>query len=188
MDHKDHVRLLQSGIPVTGGIWADFGSGRGAFSLALAELLGSQGWLVSVDKNRAALEHAQRSVQKRYPVLDHRILVANFTQPLNLPALDGLVVANALHFLREKDETVRLLSSYLKPGGRFIVVEYNTDRGNHWVPYPFSFTTWLAITQRCGLQKTALLATRPSSFLGEFYSAVSHAPVTHHGLEPHAGK
>ncbi len=178
MDHKDHVNLLRPGIPVNGGTWADFGAGHGAFSLALAEIMGSQGQLISVDNNRNALEHAQRAVKKSYPGIDHRILIANFSQLLDLPALDGLVVANALHFLREKDETVRLLSGYLRPSGRFIVVEYNTDRGNHWVPYPFSFTTWLAIAQRCGLQKTALLATRPSSFLGEFYSAVSHAPAT----------
>jgi ubiquinone/menaquinone biosynthesis C-methylase UbiE len=178
MNHKDHVKLIRAGVPGTGGIWADFGSGRGAFSLALAELLGSESQLISVDKKQAALEKAKRSVISRFPGVEHHILAADFSQALDLPVLDGLVVANALHFLQEKDETVRLLSSYLRPGGRFIVVEYNTDRGNHWVPHPFSFTTWLVIAQRCGLQKTHLLASTPSSFLGEFYSAISHVPST----------
>jgi hypothetical protein len=86
-------------------------------------------------------------------------------------------VANALHFLRDKDKTVALLRDYLRPAGRFLIVEYNTDRGNHWVPHPFSFRTWQTIARRNGLQQTELLATAPSSFLGEFYAAVSYAPA-----------
>src|SRR5690554_4106120 len=40
MNHQDHVNLLRPGVPATGGVWADFGAGTGAFTLALAELLG----------------------------------------------------------------------------------------------------------------------------------------------------
>ena len=37
MQHADHVALLRGGVSSPGGVWADFGAGRGAFSLALAE-------------------------------------------------------------------------------------------------------------------------------------------------------
>ena len=38
MDHNDHVLLLAKGIPTQGGVWADLGSGAGAFTLALADV------------------------------------------------------------------------------------------------------------------------------------------------------
>jgi ubiquinone/menaquinone biosynthesis C-methylase UbiE len=176
MDHKDHVSLLKPGVPSSGGTWADFGSGRGAFTLALAECIGPEGRLLSIDRNGSALEQLKRLVNSRHPNVRVDTLNADFTRPMDLEAIDGLVIANALHFLQEKDKTVRLLSGYLKPGGRFIVVEYNTDKGNHWVPYPFSYPSWQNVAQRNGLLGTKLLATAPSRFLGEFYSAVSYAP------------
>ena len=40
MNHTDHVNLLREGISEPGGVWAEFGSGSGAFTMALAELLG----------------------------------------------------------------------------------------------------------------------------------------------------
>ena len=182
MDHHDHVNLLRPGILRPGNarpgtIWADFGSGGGAFTLALADLIGPEGVIYSVDKSQSALDQQQRALHSRYPEVEVRLLKADFTRPLDLPPLDGLVVANALHFLKDKDKTVALLRDYLRPSGRFLVVEYNTNRGNHWVPHPFSYSTWQSIAQRNGLQRTELLATVPSSFLGEFYAAISYAPA-----------
>ena len=87
-----------------------------------------------------------------------------------------LLMANALHFQRDKERTLGVVQSYLKPHGKLILVEYNTDRGNTWVPYPLSFDVWLRLAQRCGFSETRLLTRAPSSFLGEFYSAVSWKP------------
>ena len=55
MQHADHVDLLRGGVPTVGGLWADLGSGGGAFTLALAELIGPEGAILSVDKDRRAL-------------------------------------------------------------------------------------------------------------------------------------
>ena len=49
MVHADHVDLLRPGVPRPSGTWADLGSGSGAFTLALAGLLGTQGMISSVD-------------------------------------------------------------------------------------------------------------------------------------------
>ena len=82
-------------------------------------------------------------------------------------------MANALHFQRHKDGVLQLIHNYLKPGGRLILVEYNVDRGNFWVPYPLSYPTWEKLAAQNGFVGTRLLHTRPSSFLREIYSAVS---------------
>jgi SAM-dependent methyltransferase len=173
MDHADHVTLLRDGVPGPGGVWADLGSGRGAFTLALAELIGPTGRIYSVDKDPSALREQKRAFRARFPELTVHYLAADFARPLALPPLDGVVMANALHFQREKDRVVQLIHGYLRPGGRLILVEYNADHGNPWVPYPLSYSTWETLAHRNGFANTRLLATRPSRFLGEIYSAVS---------------
>ena len=173
MNHQDHVNLLKGGISHPGGVWADFGAGRGAFTLALAELLGSTAVLHAIDKNKRALREQAGLMSRHFPNVTVHTQTADFTKPLNLPPLEGIVAANTLHFLRNKDKTLQLWRGYLKANGRLLIVEYNTDRGNYWVPHPFSYPTWQKIAAKNGFQHTELLATHPSRFLGEIYSAVS---------------
>jgi ubiquinone/menaquinone biosynthesis C-methylase UbiE len=173
MIHEDHVNLLRGGVPGPGGVWADLGSGTGAFTLALAELIGPTGHIYSVDTNGRALREQERAMRARFPATTVDYLAADYTRQLPLPPLDGVVMANALHFQRQKDAVVRSIHGYLRPGGRLLLVEYNTDRGNPWVPYPLSYRTWEELARRSGFTETRLLATRPSRFLGEIYAAVS---------------
>jgi hypothetical protein len=64
--------------------------------------------------------------------------------------------------------------SLLKPGGIFLLVEYNADSGNMWVPYPLSFETWRGLAPRAGFSEPRLLSRHPSRFLHELYSAVCY--------------
>jgi SAM-dependent methyltransferase len=173
MNHDDHVALLRPGVPEPGGRWADFGSGTGAFTLALADLLGPGGQIVSVDRDGGALRQQEAAMRARFPgvAVDYR--VADFTRPLDLPPLDGIVMANALHFHRDKLPILERIRGYLRPGGRLILVEYDSDRGNPWVPYPLSYETWVALAREVGAAEVRLLATRPSRFLGRIYSALA---------------
>jgi SAM-dependent methyltransferase len=173
VNHADHVRLLEKGVPAMAGVWADFGSGDGAFTLALADLLGPAAEIHSIDTDANALARQRRALTRAFPAANLTTYQADFSRPIDLPLLDGLVTANALHFSRDKEPIVRTLASYLRPGGRFLIVEYDTNRGNRWVPYPFRYDRWRTIAARCGLQRTELLAQASSSFLGGFYSAAS---------------
>ena len=173
MNHDDHVALLRGGIDRPGGMWADFGSGTGAFTLALAVLIGPTGVIYSIDQDRSALAQQERSLRERYPDAIFHTRVADFTRPVDLPALDGIVMANSLHFQRQKEPIVQRLKTYLRPQGRFILVEYNIEQGNSAVPYPVSYRMWEELAMRCGFTHTRLLKTRPSRFLKEIYSAVS---------------
>lgn len=173
MEHRDHVQLIEKGVS-PGGIWADLGSGRGAFTLALAHCLGTDSKIYSVDLDWRALKQQEVRMQAEFPQNDVEYIRGDFTHALHLPPLDGILMANSLHFVREKEPVLCQLRELLQPGGRFVLVEYNTDQGNYAVPHPISFQTWLALAESCGLHRTELLHTRPSRFLGEFYAAVSY--------------
>ena len=177
MDHHDHVALLREGILGSGMVWADFGSGDGAFTLALAELLGAGGRIYSVDRDGNALERQAQALRRRFPHTPVTYRRADFTDALGLPPLDGIVIANALHFTAEKKSALRIIRAALRPAGRLVLVEYNTDHGNRWVPYPFSYPTWQALAEEAGFVDTRLVATRPSRFLGQIYAAVSSRPA-----------
>jgi ubiquinone/menaquinone biosynthesis C-methylase UbiE len=177
MDHRDHVNLLRNGIPnATDQVWADLGSGGGAFALALAELLGPTGQIYSVDKNQRSLKEQEQAMSRQFPATKVQYRVGDFTQPLDLPLLDGIVMANSLHFVtdKQKEGVIKMVQSYLRPGGRLVLVEYNTDQGNTWVPYPMSYKTWERFAGRMGFAETRQISIRGSSFLHEIYSALSY--------------
>lgn len=174
MNHQDHVALLKKGISQPGGVWADFGSGDGAFTLALAELVGPTAEIYSIDKKKSSLRRQESAMRSHFPQHKIHFLPADFTKPLDLPPLDGLIMANSLHFHKQKDPLLKQIIGYLKDGGRLILVEYDVDRGNMWVPHPLSFTTWQKTAARNGLQDTQLLETRPSRFLRRIYAALSY--------------
>jgi len=170
MDHADHVRLLRDGV-VAGGTWADLGAGTGAFTLALAELVGPDGQVIAVDRDRGALRELERAVRPGAATV--RTVAADFTKPLELPELDGVVMANSLHFVRDKAHVLGLVRQMLKSSGRLLLVEYDADRGNPYVPHPMSFETWRALADANGFTGTRKLASVRSRFLGRIYSAES---------------
>jgi len=176
VDHRDHVELLRAGIPAPGGTWADLGSGSGAFTLALAELLGPGAIIHSVDRDAGALREQEPAMQARFPDVAVRAVVGDFTRPLDLPPLDGIVMANSLHFHRDREAVARHVIGWLRPGGRLLVVEYDADTGNPWVPHPFSYRTWVDLAGRIGLRDVRLISRVPSRFLGAIYSAVAVVP------------
>ena len=170
MDHADHVRLLREGV-TRGGTWADLGAGTGAFTLALAELVGPSGEIVAIDRDRGALRELERAIRPGGATV--RTLGADFTKPVAVNSLDGVVMANSLHFVRDKSPVLALVHTMLKPSGRLLLVEYDTDNGNPYVPHPLSFETWRALADAIGFTGTRKLATVPSRFLGRIYSAES---------------
>src|SRR5262245_60723064 len=84
--HPDHVALLREGV--TGQVWADMGSGEGAFTLALADILGT-GTIYSIDRDARALQTQAQTIHTRFPQITLHTKTADFMQPLMLPPLDG---------------------------------------------------------------------------------------------------
>ena len=173
MDHADHVALLRDGVPNEPGVWADLGAGDGAFTLALADLLPAGSTIHAIDRDAPALAELGRRYLKRGFRAELHTRQADFTRDLGMGGLDGIVMANSLHFVKDKAPALARVRGMLKPGGRLLLVEYDTDSGNTWVPYPLSFETWRGVALTHDFEEPRLLASHPSRFLRRIYSAVT---------------
>lgn len=172
MNHNDHVDLIRNGIAEPGGMWADFGSGWGAFTLALRDVAGDEVEIWSVDRDAGSLRTQRAAFEQQFPGTRLHMLQTDFTAALDLPPLDGIVAANSIHFVRDRVALLRRWRGYLKPTGRLILVEYDTDSGNQWVPFPVSFASLPALTRQSGFAAPSGLHRRPSRFSGAMYSAL----------------
>src|SRR5262245_45377900 len=143
MNSRDAVELLRDAVPATPGTWADVGSGDGTFTRALAERLGATSRIYAVDRDRRALAALERWAKNS--AAEIVTVQADFTKAFTLPGideggLDGMLLANALHFVREPGDVLRRLVRWLRPGGRVVLVEYDHRRANPWVPHPIAST------------------------------------------------
>lgn len=173
MEHQQAQSLLEKCITQSSGIWADIGAGTGTFTLALQALLES-GTIYAVDKN----PHVLWSLKSTNTV---QILVeeADFTKPLSLPPLDGIVMANALHYASNPADTLRHVLQPLKEGGTFILIEYETTIARPpWNPYPIPFQRFQQLAKEVGLSEPMELGRVNSQFGQQYiYSAGSQLVV-----------
>jgi ubiquinone/menaquinone biosynthesis C-methylase UbiE len=168
--------LLFPAIPAPGGVWAELGSGTGIFTQVLRGLVGPEATIYSVDRDAKALEKQRKAMDERYPGSKITYLQADFTRQLDLPFLDGLLIANALHFVpfERQGQAVKQFAAYLKPdGGKLVIVEYDATRGNPWVPYPVDYDSFQYLAGEAGLIEIRRLAIAPSTFMHAMYSAMA---------------
>jgi ubiquinone/menaquinone biosynthesis C-methylase UbiE len=173
MDHRDHVALIRDGVAGAGSRWLELGAGEGAFTLALADLLGPGGRILATDRDDRALRSAAAAVSRSFPAVELETRALDYTNGIPDGAFDGVLAANTLHFVADRDATLRAIRHSLAPGGRLVIVEYDADRGNPWVPHPFSFESWRTEAVRAGYREPRRIGRIPSRFLGAMYAAVT---------------
>ena len=137
--------------------WADLGCGSGLFSRALSGLLLPGSTVYAIDKEPVRIE-GENGVTIKPLQMD---FVAN---ELPLRDLDGILMANSLHYVSDQPAFIRKAGSYLKTGGSFLIVEYDTDKANPWVPYPLSYHTLLRLFHRAGYTTIQRLHERASVY------------------------
>ncbi len=176
MREEDRTRLIREAVHGAGLIWADLGSGAGAFTEALAGLVGDGARIYSVDVDAAGLREQEREILRRVPGVELITIRSDFSAPLDLPPLDGIVMANALHFQADACGVLSHVTRWLKPGGRLVLVEYDIDRPNPWVPFPVPFSRLADIAACAGLSEPRLLDSAPSRYHRRMYSALCLYP------------
>ena len=176
MDHADHVRLIRTGVEGAGRRWLELGAGEGAFTLALADVLGPDGEIVALDRDARALNHLADDMSRRFPATRLDTVVADYRDPLPPGPFDGVLAANSLHFVRDPGEIMTRARQVLRPGGRLVVVEYDADRGNPWVPHPFSSRRFSDLAEVAGFFNAREIGRVPSRFLGAIFGAAADVP------------
>ncbi len=178
MDRAEMVTLIRSGITHPEGTWADLGAGTGNFTWALRELLGRTATIYAVDRDARALASLRARLAQATPGASVRPIHADFTSVLPLPPLDGVLLANALHFVPDQVAVLAHISAYLRPGGQVLLVEYELCDPLRWVPFPVPWTRFAALARATGLHAPTLVGTRRSPSTGILlYAAVAMRPV-----------
>jgi Methyltransferase domain len=110
--------------------WCDLGCGTGIFTLALATLLLAGSVIHAIDKDEESLAQ----IPDRYKEVTIHKEVGNLDERnLSLPAIDGVLMANFLHFIEHQGTFVARLWTL---SDRLLVVEYDGRAPSQWVPYP----------------------------------------------------
>jgi trans-aconitate methyltransferase len=148
--------------------WTDFGCGSGLFTHALATLLQKHSVIHAIDKNIRSFEgFAVEGIAVQKKQLDF------VTADIDLKDLDGILMANSLHYVKNKLSFINKLSTTIKPTGSILIVEYDTDKSNPWVPYPVSFTALQQLFNDHGFRQIIKLNEQPSVFgRANIYSAL----------------
>ncbi len=147
--------------------WCDLGCGTGTFTTALAELLAPGSTIYAVDLDQKALEE----IPDRYAGVQIRKVLGDLqSSSLRLPTVDGMLMANCLHFIREQHLFLKRL---LPSTERFLIVEYERSWPNPWGPYPVGFAKLCELFSEMGVERVEKLATSRSRFGGTMYSAVA---------------
>jgi ubiquinone/menaquinone biosynthesis C-methylase UbiE len=152
--------------------WCDLGCGSGTFTKALAHVLAPGSTIHAVDLDQRALE----SVPDNYDGINIRKTRGDIgSSRLRLPVVDGILIANTLHFIQEQQVFLRRLLSLTD---RFLIVEYEQTKPNPWRPYPVAFERLRQLFTSIGVERVEKLATRPSLFGGTMYSALAERSRT----------
>ena len=149
--------------------WADLGCGDGFFTKALSSLLFEGSTIYAVDNNASAL--------KRVAVPSSIILKKkhlDFSKDeLLFGKIDGIIMANSIHYVKQQETFLKKIKQHILDDGILLIVEYDTDKGNPWVPYPVSYKSLEKLCHAAGFSSVEKINQMPSAFgRSNMYSAI----------------
>jgi ubiquinone/menaquinone biosynthesis C-methylase UbiE len=150
-------------------LWLDLGSGTGLFTLALAGNLPAASKIIAIDKAEKALRKIPATINN----VAIQTMAADFVyDALDIKEVDGILMANSLHYVKDKDILLKKLISSMKTNGVFLIVEYDRQAGNQWVPYPLTIDAAKTLFKSLGYSDFHVLNKRLSLF-GGYYMYVA---------------
>lgn len=142
-------------------IWADLGCGEGVFTKALATLLPAGSLIRAIDLDEKAI----KKIPGEFEGVVIEKTVMDFTsRSVVFQQMDGILMANSLHYIKDKASFLARTIHSLKPNGHFLLVDYDMNRSNPWVPYPIPIAIAEELFLSCGASAFSLLKKRKSVF------------------------
>lgn len=172
MDQKDAIQLITHNdfSAKNKKTWADLGCGSGTFTLALASILEADSTIYAIDTQESVLAQ----IPDIYRDINIKKHVIDFVKgSLPFQQLDGLLMANSLHYVKNKEAFVTKLKSHLKPDASLVVIEYDSNVSNPWVPYPIDFSSLNTLFSKLGYRTIKKLNSRRSVYSNrQMYAAL----------------
>ena len=138
--------------------WADLGCGNGRFTLALAEQLAPGSVIHAMDRDARALARIDTH-HGNARIGTHR---GDFTKlPWPFGDLDGILMANSLHFIEHRHAFIRPCQSQLRPAHRFLSRSHGQSQS---VGAPLSRTALENLFKDAGYTAFTTLGSRPSLY------------------------
>ena len=155
------MRLIEPGVDKTMSLqtWADLGAGSGLFTKALSSMIPS-GTIYAVDKDNSDLS----GISLKATVQVQKIRKDFTDKDLRIEFCDGIIMANALHYVADKINFIRQIKHSLKTNGVLIVIEYERSTANSWVPYPIRFYDLENLMLECDFASVIKIGEEPSVY------------------------
>lgn len=166
------ITLIKNGIPSSAlpQIWADLGAGSGLFTKALSTLLPDGSTIYAIDQETKALDNIALTSRE---ILLKKVTIDFVNDPIVAEQLDGVLMANALHFVKDKSAFMEKVQKAIKSSAKIVIVEYDRDTPNPWVPFPISYQSLQRFAVEAGLPSISKIGSTPSKYHGaNIYSAV----------------
>lgn len=144
--------------------WADLGCGTGLFTRALSTLLAPHSSIHAVDKVPL------QTLPDQHHYVD--IIKCNLDfvkEEWPFHSLRGILMANSLHYVKDQLAFIHKAEHYLAENGCFVLVEYDTDSANPWVPYPLSLNSLKKLFMKAGYSSVLKIGEYSSAYNGKMY-------------------
>jgi len=135
----------------SGQTFVDAGCGPGYATLDLAEIAGSAGRVVSIDRSRRFLDVLETAAAQRRLGNVQAIEADLDGDELPPLAADGVWARWVFAFVRRPRQLLRQLAGALKPGGRIVIYEY------------FDYGTWRFASRSAACGRSSRPSRRPAT-------------------------
>ena len=160
MQQHKAIEMLSvpGGFPLTRLLWVDLGCGTGTFTLALAHHLAPNSQITAIDQDLSSLNQ----IPDQFNNVEIEKKQADFLEfDFSSISLDGILMANSLHYVQHQEAFIVRAKKFLKPGGCLLIVEYDADSPNPWIPYPLRFEQLEMLFKKTGYSSIKKIAENP---------------------------
>jgi trans-aconitate methyltransferase len=170
LELQEAIELIKPAFtpPQPKQVWAELGCGKGLFTYALATLLRPGSFIHAVDRCRQIIKPSFNGNRIVFHPLHFNEDILPFAQ------LDGILMANSMHFVEDKRTLLSRLKKLLRGDGQQVTIEYELDKGNAWVPHPVPQAFLKAQLRESGFTDSCVVGERQSVYAGrKMYASVA---------------